>query len=81
MVFLLGRQAYELVDTPINKPRKPYKTMAEYCNTYLDDDQFIGYEFKKQGYTTMMSEDWNTGVFNWPSCMGFKKAPTDHYMR
>ncbi|GMS88873.1 hypothetical protein PENTCL1PPCAC_11048, partial [Pristionchus entomophagus] len=33
------------------------------------------------GYKTMMAEDWDKGVFNWPNCKGFMKAPTTHYMR
>ncbi|GMS98720.1 hypothetical protein PENTCL1PPCAC_20895, partial [Pristionchus entomophagus] len=35
----------------------------------------------KQGYVTMMAEDWIEGVVNWPKCKGFRKQPTTRYMR
>ncbi|GMR41384.1 hypothetical protein PMAYCL1PPCAC_11579, partial [Pristionchus mayeri] len=33
------------------------------------------------GYKTMLAEDWDKGVFNWPNCSGYRKPPTTHYMR
>ncbi|GMR43310.1 hypothetical protein PMAYCL1PPCAC_13505, partial [Pristionchus mayeri] len=35
------------------------------------------------GYVTLMAEDWDKGVFNWPGCSGFQKhrEVTTHYMR
>ncbi|GMR33358.1 hypothetical protein PMAYCL1PPCAC_03553, partial [Pristionchus mayeri] len=51
------------------------------CGLYLDDEPFILKEFIKKGYKSLMAEDWALGVFNWPSCKGFKKAPVTHYMR
>uniref|UniRef100_A0A7E4VDV6 Sulfatase domain-containing protein n=1 Tax=Panagrellus redivivus TaxID=6233 RepID=A0A7E4VDV6_PANRE len=52
------------------------------CDTPLDHDQFVGFQFQEAGYKTLMSEDWALGVFNWPYCIGFQeKPPVDHYMR
>ncbi|CAD5228129.1 unnamed protein product [Bursaphelenchus xylophilus] len=79
--LLMGRQAYEMEKSPINDERKPKINMYDMCGYYLEQDQFIGYEFKKKGYTTLFSEDWELGVFNWPNCFGFGKTPVDHYMR
>jgi hypothetical protein len=49
--------------------------------SYLDNDQFIGFRFQDDDYVKMMSEDWALGVFNWPDCLGIKNKPVDHYMR
>ncbi|GMS92888.1 hypothetical protein PENTCL1PPCAC_15063, partial [Pristionchus entomophagus] len=54
---------------------------TQYCKTFLDDKGFILKLFEKNGYATMMAEDWDKGVFNWPGCNGFEKQPTTHYMR
>ncbi|GMR41382.1 hypothetical protein PMAYCL1PPCAC_11577, partial [Pristionchus mayeri] len=51
------------------------------CNSFLDDRGFILKDFEKKGYKTLMAEDWDKGVFNWPGCLGFKNQPTTHYMR
>ncbi|KIH63624.1 hypothetical protein ANCDUO_06072 [Ancylostoma duodenale] len=31
--------------------------------------------------STLLAEDWMLGTLNYPYCKGFKKQPTDHYMR
>ncbi|KAH7725882.1 Protein R03G8.3 [Aphelenchoides avenae] len=51
------------------------------CKTPLDDQPFIGFEFQRRGYKTMMSDDWVQGWQNWAYCTGFTRTPTDHYMR
>ncbi|KAH7687786.1 Protein K03A11.4, partial [Aphelenchoides avenae] len=53
----------------------------EYCRTPLDDEPFVGFEFKRRGYKTMMAEDWALGVLMWPDCKAFTRTPVDHYMR
>ncbi|KAH7713631.1 Protein R03G8.3 [Aphelenchoides avenae] len=55
--------------------------MNGFCYKHLDNETFIGFEYQRKGYVTMMSEDWAAGVFNWPNCKGFAKPPVDHYMR
>lgn len=47
--MLMGRQAYQLEKSPINNERKPWKSMEDYCGFYLEEDQFIGFEFTKRG--------------------------------
>ncbi|CAD5221623.1 unnamed protein product [Bursaphelenchus okinawaensis] len=79
--LLMGRQAYDMEKSPINDERKPKINMYDMCGYYLEQDQFIGFDFKKKGYATLFSEDWELGVFNWPNCFGFGKPPVDHYMR
>ncbi|KAH7698649.1 Protein R03G8.3, partial [Aphelenchoides avenae] len=79
--LLLGKQGYQLEGSPLNEAHPPKVDMDTWCGLYLEKEPFIGYEFQKAGYKTMMSEDWALGVFNWPSCYGFAKSPVDHYMR
>ncbi|KAH7725879.1 Protein R03G8.3 [Aphelenchoides avenae] len=52
-----------------------------YCRKALDNEPFIGFEYQRRGYKTMMAEDWVSGVLNWPNCKGFEKTHFDHYMR
>ncbi|KAH7705058.1 Protein K03A11.4 [Aphelenchoides avenae] len=52
----------------------------EYCRKPLDDEPFVGFEFKRRGYKTMMAEDWALGAFTWSNCKGFNRTPVDHYM-
>jgi hypothetical protein len=49
------------------------------CEEYLDNSTFFGNYF--HGYKSLMAEDWELGVFNWPNCRGFQRPPTTHYMR
>ncbi|GMS93764.1 hypothetical protein PENTCL1PPCAC_15939, partial [Pristionchus entomophagus] len=51
------------------------------CDRFFDDEPFILKEFTKNGYKSLMAEDWMYGVFNFPGCWGFKNAPVTHYMR
>ncbi|KAH7722633.1 Protein Y73F8A.35 b [Aphelenchoides avenae] len=44
----------------------------------MDNESFIGYEFSRRGYASMMCEDWYTAM-NYPDCVGFRKPPADHY--
>lgn len=60
---------------------KPLLNGGDYCEKPLDDEPFVGFEFKRQGYKTMMAEDWALGAFMWPSCKAFARTPVDHYMR
>lgn len=67
--------------SPLNDAQPPETDTNGFCSKYLDNETFVGFEFQRQGYVTMMSEDWAQGVFNWPGCKGFAKPPVDHYMR
>ncbi|KAH7706697.1 Protein K03A11.4 [Aphelenchoides avenae] len=53
----------------------------EFCKNVLDEQPFIGFEFERRGYKTMIAEDWAMGAWNWPDCKGFTRPPADHYMR
>ncbi|RCN48828.1 hypothetical protein ANCCAN_05111 [Ancylostoma caninum] len=52
-----------------------------FCTRYVDNETFLMREFSERGYKTLLAEDWSRGTLNWPTCKGFKKQPTDHYMR
>ncbi|CAD5205416.1 unnamed protein product [Bursaphelenchus okinawaensis] len=79
--MLFGKQAFKVEKSPINDQYDPNVTMEELCGRYLDSDQFVPFEFKKRGYTTMWAEDWEIALFTWPNCRGFAETPADHYMR
>lgn len=53
----------------------------ELCQKSLTDETFIGYDFTKSGYKTLINEDWSTGIFNWPNCVGFTEPPVDHFLK
>ncbi|KAH7705059.1 Protein K03A11.4 [Aphelenchoides avenae] len=53
----------------------------DYCRKPLDDEPFVGFEFKRRGYKTMMAEDWALSALMWPGCKAFTRTPVDHYMR
>lgn len=59
----------------------PPRDLDAMSDVYLDDEPFVGFEYRRHGYRTMMSEDWALGVFNWPSARGFARTPVDHYLR
>ncbi|KAH7723866.1 Protein Y73F8A.35 b [Aphelenchoides avenae] len=50
------------------------------CKKALDNEPFIGFEYRRRGYKTMMAEDYGQG-WNWPGCKGFEKTHFDHYMK
>lgn len=79
--LLLGRQGYEMEKSPINNKRKPWKNLDEYCKQDISKDQFIGFEFQKKGYVSLISDDWAQGALTWPYCEGFSKTPADHYFK
>ncbi|KAH7723870.1 Protein K03A11.4 [Aphelenchoides avenae] len=52
------------------------------CKKALDNEPFIGFEYQRRGYKTMMAEDNSFGsALNWPNCTGFEKTHFNHYMR
>uniref|UniRef100_A0A915CMT1 Sulfatase N-terminal domain-containing protein n=1 Tax=Ditylenchus dipsaci TaxID=166011 RepID=A0A915CMT1_9BILA len=79
--FLMGQHSQPIAKNPMGPEISPAKDLSEWCQTPLDDHQFIGFQFQKQGYKTLMSEDMTQGVFNYFGCTGFIRAPVDHYMR
>lgn len=69
--ILTGKTELELPDT---RKRK-------FKSDFVDVYPFIWYEYKKHGYMTAYNEDLPTsGIFTY-RLNGFKKQPTDHYMR
>ncbi|KAH7729894.1 Protein K03A11.4 [Aphelenchoides avenae] len=75
------QQAYTINKSPFGETRNPEHPLSYYCQRHLDNETFIGFDFQRLGYRTLMSEDWALGVFNWPNCYGFKDTPVEHYMR
>ncbi|GMT08962.1 hypothetical protein PFISCL1PPCAC_259, partial [Pristionchus fissidentatus] len=53
----------------------------QYCDDYMNASSFVLKDFEKVGYKTMMTEDWNVGVFSYPDCYGFENLPATHYSR
>ncbi|EPB80374.1 hypothetical protein ANCCEY_00471 [Ancylostoma ceylanicum] len=60
---------------------EPDWTFIEFCRRFVDNETFLMKEFSESGYKTLLAEDWMLGTLNYPNCRGFKKQPTDHYMR
>ncbi|KAH7717004.1 Protein K03A11.4 [Aphelenchoides avenae] len=79
--LMFGKQLYNLSITNSNKDAPPDGDDQEFCKTVLDEQPFIGFEFERRGYKTMIAEDWAMGAWNWPDCKGFTRPPADHYMR
>ncbi|GMS88875.1 hypothetical protein PENTCL1PPCAC_11050, partial [Pristionchus entomophagus] len=75
LISNINRNMYGLPPIPADWNR------TVFCKSFLEEKGFILKEFEKKGYVTMMAEDWDKGVFNWPGCYGFQKQPTTHYMR
>ncbi|KAH7699208.1 Protein K03A11.4, partial [Aphelenchoides avenae] len=76
--MLLGRQALSLPARLGYDPIPADIPMKELCRLPMDEEPYVGYEFSRRGYATMMCEDWYTAL-NYPDCVGFRKPPADHY--
>ncbi|XP_021358590.1 uncharacterized protein LOC110453777 isoform X2 [Mizuhopecten yessoensis] len=58
------------------------QSKVDYQKAFSDSYPFIWYEFEKQGYVTMHSEDWpEIATFDHSVPAGFSKPPTTHYSR
>ncbi|XGW30582.1 hypothetical protein V3C99_009497 [Haemonchus contortus] len=60
---------------------EPDWTFESFCQRYMDNETSLFKDYANRGYKTLLAEDWMKGTLNWPGCLGFKKQPTDHYMR
>ncbi|KAI6237923.1 hypothetical protein M3Y95_00315900 [Aphelenchoides besseyi] len=86
--FMIGERAEALPPNPWGRAN-PHGRSTELCKKALDTENVIMLDYKKQGFRTMMNEDWvqadtsinAIGIFNWPTCTGFKKPPADHFMK
>ncbi|CAD5232147.1 unnamed protein product [Bursaphelenchus xylophilus] len=77
--MLLGMRTYDLHQSPFG-PIVQFE--RELCNTSINREDYIGFNYKNMGYKTLMAEDWAMGVFNYYRCTGFYDAPpAEHYMR
>uniref|UniRef100_A0A914W0K0 Sulfatase N-terminal domain-containing protein n=1 Tax=Plectus sambesii TaxID=2011161 RepID=A0A914W0K0_9BILA len=75
--FLNGVRSDKLmIDDYVLKPEVP-----DWCHRYLNASKFIGTQFVKAGYVTMMADDGPKAIFGWPNCYGFKQKPIHHYLR
>uniref|UniRef100_A0A7E4WAP5 Sulfatase N-terminal domain-containing protein n=1 Tax=Panagrellus redivivus TaxID=6233 RepID=A0A7E4WAP5_PANRE len=81
LALLMGKALYPIKQSPMSVGYESDFVNKSDCNKGLDSEQFISFQYQEAGYKTLMSEDWALGVFNWPSCKGFKDTPVDHYMR
>uniref|UniRef100_A0A914W039 Sulfatase N-terminal domain-containing protein n=1 Tax=Plectus sambesii TaxID=2011161 RepID=A0A914W039_9BILA len=74
--FLNGVRSDKLmIDDYVLKPEVP-----DWCHRYLNASKFIGTQFVKAGYVTMMADDGPKAIFGWPNCYGFKQKPIHHYL-
>ncbi|CAJ0591323.1 unnamed protein product [Cylicocyclus nassatus] len=53
----------------------------EHCETFLDDHEFIPFEYKRKGYKTIMVEDYSEGILTYKACLGMKAEPHHHTYR
>uniref|UniRef100_A0AC35F1P2 Uncharacterized protein n=1 Tax=Panagrolaimus sp. PS1159 TaxID=55785 RepID=A0AC35F1P2_9BILA len=81
--FLIGKMVENIPLSPFSKGHKAqYSSSERACRTPLDNEQFIGFRYKDDGYITMLAEDWAGGVLNYPwYCVGFRKPHVDHSMK
>ncbi|KAI6230011.1 hypothetical protein M3Y99_01109500 [Aphelenchoides fujianensis] len=78
--FLIGERAEVLPANPWGKG-SPHGRSSQLCKQPLDKENVILYDYRNRGYRTLMSEDWATGIFNWPNCVGFASPPANHFMK
>jgi hypothetical protein len=77
-----SRYQFVQTETKVNpKTKKRYQTqkLVHYPGPY-DDYPFIAKNFSKLNYTTFFSEEWRESAF-YNLKNGFRKAPTDYYLR
>ncbi|CAD5227242.1 unnamed protein product [Bursaphelenchus xylophilus] len=73
-----------ITDEPIEKYENKFGiyTTADFkpklCQVGLDNRDFIGFDFNRNGYVTLNNEDWQFGAFSWPGCKGFERPFTNH---
>lgn len=60
MAFL-GIQAYPIEASPFGDEYKPPRDLWTMGGVYLDDEPFVGFEYRERHYRTMMAEDWGKG--------------------
>ncbi|CAD5223159.1 unnamed protein product [Bursaphelenchus okinawaensis] len=77
--FFLGERAANLTANPWG-PFLAGGREDELCNKSINTENFVGFDYNKQGYVTMLNDDWSEGFFNWPNCIGFTENPADHFM-
>ncbi|KAI6233253.1 hypothetical protein M3Y99_00937400 [Aphelenchoides fujianensis] len=78
--FLLGERAEDLPANPW-WPAMDGGRLDELCNKQIKDENFIGFDFQRAGYRTMINEDFAATVFHERDCAGFGTRPADHYFR
>ncbi|CAD5223191.1 unnamed protein product [Bursaphelenchus okinawaensis] len=79
--FLMNESPEDLPRNPWGKERKIGK-WNELCHVPLNNfSNFIGYQFRNNGYKTFAMDDSGLGNFNSPDCYGFTEAPMDHYIK
>jgi hypothetical protein len=81
LIIVLGEQPFTNHYNPFRNVQVKGKESDQLCQTELNTLNFIGHDFQKANYRTMMTEDWALGTVDWPNCIGFKRSPADHFMR
>uniref|UniRef100_A0A1I7S5N0 Exostosin domain-containing protein n=1 Tax=Bursaphelenchus xylophilus TaxID=6326 RepID=A0A1I7S5N0_BURXY len=77
--FLLNERAEDLPASPWN-PFSGEGLDRVICNRSVMEYNYIGKDFQKTGYRTMIDTDWFYSLFESPNCTGFGMIPTDHYI-
>ncbi|CAD5232436.1 unnamed protein product [Bursaphelenchus xylophilus] len=78
--FLLNERSDDLPESPWN-PFKGQGKDEEICKTSVLNYDYIGKDFQKAGYRTLVDTDWFLGLFEYPDCVGFGRIPADHYLQ
>ncbi|KAI6233966.1 hypothetical protein M3Y99_00849900 [Aphelenchoides fujianensis] len=78
--FLLGERAENLPPNPW-WPAMGGGRLDDLCHKHIKDENFIGFDFQRAGYRTMINEDVAATVFHERNCAGFGTRPADHYFR
>ncbi|EYC09350.1 hypothetical protein Y032_0061g3293 [Ancylostoma ceylanicum] len=68
----------DLVGLP---PLVPDWNDAEICQDYLDAYSYHLLDYGKEGYKTMIAQDYDVGIVYYPNCSGFRKSEADHIWR
>ncbi|RCN44465.1 hypothetical protein ANCCAN_09532 [Ancylostoma caninum] len=51
------------------------------CHEYLDGYSYHLLDYRKEGYKTMIAQDYDVGMVYYPNCIGFNKSEADHTWR
>jgi hypothetical protein len=63
-ILIPGIQATPVEASPMGEEYKPPRNVDKMGSIYLDNEPFVGFEYRERNYRTMMAEDWAGGGRN-----------------